>query len=110
MEDIKHTHWTDDTIAELILKVRNDLLKDFLDERFLQDYVREQFNIRELSAIRIEFIKKDLKELLSTAIDMPHYASLITRIRETDTASLSEGNDQLFYAEVEQVLKRHLYA
>ena len=109
MEDIKHTRWTDDTIAELILKVRNDLLKDFLDDRFLKVYVNEQFKIKELSHIAVEFIRKDLKELLQTPVDMNHYRSLVTHIRETDTASLSEGNEQLFYADVEKVLKRHIY-
>jgi hypothetical protein len=109
MEDIKHTRWTDDTIAELILKVRNDLLKDFLDDRFLKTYVNEQFKIKELSHICVEFIRKDLKELLQTPVDMNHYRSLVTHIRETDTASLSEGNEQLFYADVEKVLKRHIY-
>jgi hypothetical protein len=109
MEDIKHTRWTDETIAELILKVRNDLLKDFLDDRFLKTYVNEQFKIKELSHICVEFIRKDLKELLQTPVDMNHYRSLVTHIRETDTASLSEGNEQLFYADVEKVLKRHIY-
>jgi hypothetical protein len=109
MEDIKHTRWTDDTIAELILKIRNDLLKDFLDDRFMKAYVNEQFNIKELSHICVEFIRKDLKELLQTPVDMNHYRSLVTHIQETDTASLSEGNEQLFYADVEKVLKRHIY-
>ena len=109
MEDIKHTRWTDETIAELILKVRTDLLKDFLDDRFLKVYVNEQFKIKELSHIAGEFIRKDLKELLQTPVDMNHYRSLNTHIRETDTASLSEGNEQLFYADVEKVLKRHIY-
>ena len=109
MEDIKHTRWTDETITELILKLRNDLLKDFLDDRFLKTYVNEQFKIKELSHICVEFIRKDLKELLQTPVDMNHYRSLITHIRETDTASLSEGNEQLFYADVEKILKRHIY-
>ncbi|MBL0743605.1 hypothetical protein [Chryseolinea lacunae] len=109
MEDIKQTRWTDDAIADLILKVRNDLLKDFLDDRFLKDYVGQQFKMRDLSAVKVEFIRKDLKELFATPIDRAHYEPIISSIRESDTASLSDGNEQFFYAEVEKILKRHIY-
>lgn len=103
------TQWTDETIIDLIRKLRNDLIKDFLDERFLKEYLETHFRVRELSNLKIEFIKKDLKELLITPVNTAYYQSLITQIKHTDSAALTEHNEQLFYKELEALFKRHLY-
>jgi hypothetical protein len=103
------TKWTTEMIIDLIRKVRNDLIKDFLDERFLHQYVETNHNIKGLSPVKVEFIKANLKELLITPVDVVHYQVIIDQIREQDSASLSEGNDILFYKEVESVLKKYIY-
>ena len=103
------TRWTDETILDLIRKLRNDLIKDFLDERFLKDYFAEHFNLRDISNIKIEFMKKELKELLIAPVDTERYQRIIDQVKETDTASIAEGNEQLFYKEIESVLKRYAY-
>jgi hypothetical protein len=36
---IIHTKWSDEAIIDLIRQLRNDLIKDFLDERFLKEYL-----------------------------------------------------------------------
>ena len=103
------TQWTDDRILELVRKLRNDLIKDFLDERFLKTYVSNEFRVSELSAIKIEFIKKELKELLIAPVNTVHYQSLIDQIRETDSAAISETNEPLFCRELEIILKKYLF-
>lgn len=103
------TQWTDERIIDLVRKLRNDLIKDFLDERHLKDYVDQQFRIRDLNAVKIEFIKKDLKELMISPVNLSHYGPLIDQIRLTDSAALTEVNETLFYKEVEAILKRYLY-
>ena len=100
--------WTEENIIELIRKLRDELIKDFLDERYLRHYAATNINVKELSNIKIEFIKRSLKELMSTPVDTVHYNIIITQIKQTDTASLNT-NEQLFFKEVEGVLKRHLY-
>jgi hypothetical protein len=103
------TQWTDESITDLVRKLRNDLIKDFLDERFLKEYIDVQFRVKDLSNVRIEFIKKDLKELMISPVDFVHYQPLITHIKLTDSAALTENNERLFYKELEKVLKRHIY-
>jgi hypothetical protein len=103
------TQWTDERIIDLVRKLRNDLIKDFLDERHLKEYVEQQFRVRELSAIKVEFIKKALKELMISPVNINHYAPLINQIRLTDSAALAEVNEQLFYREIESILKEYLY-
>jgi hypothetical protein len=103
------TQWTDERILDVVRKLRNDLVKDFLDERNLKDYMDRHFRIRELSQVKIEFIKKDLKELLISPINTTHYQPLISQIKLTDSAALTETNEQLFYKEIESVFKRYIY-
>jgi hypothetical protein len=104
-----NSQWTDESIIELVRKLRNDLIKDFLDERFLKEYMANQFNVKELSNVKIEFIKKDLKELLISPVNTSHYEPLITHIKNTDSAALTETNEKLFYKELESLFKRYVY-
>ncbi|MGC1243775.1 MAG: hypothetical protein WA874_19425 [Chryseosolibacter sp.] len=104
-----NTQWTDERILELVRKLRNDLIKDFLDERHLKEYLSNQFRVNELSNIKIEFIKKDLKELLIAPVNTNHYQGLIEQIRDTDSAGLTETNDTLFYKELEFIFKKYMY-
>jgi hypothetical protein len=101
--------WSDETILDLIRNLRNDLIKDFLDERFLKEYLANTYGIRDISNVKIEFIKKELKSLLIAPVNVTHYKPVIEKIRSSDTASLSEGNEQLFYAEIETILKAYMY-
>lgn len=104
-----NSQWTDENTIDLVRKVRNDLIKDFLDERFLKEYLSTQFRVKELSAIKIEFIKKALKELLITPVNTSHYEPLISHIKMTDSAALTENNEQLFYKELEGLIKPFIY-
>lgn len=104
-----NTKWTEERILELVRKLRNDLIKDFLDERFLKEYLYTTFRVSDLSPVRIEFIKKALKELLISPVNTNHYQALIDQIRETDSAGLSETNEPLFYKELDRIFKGHIY-
>ena len=104
-----NTQWTEDRLLELVRKLRNDLIKDFLDERHLKAYLSDQFRVNELSNIKIAFIKKDLKELLISPVNTVHYQALIDQIRETDTAGIAETNEPLFYKELELIFKRYMF-
>ena len=103
------TQWSDENILDLIRKVRNDLVKDFLDDRVLLEYLKTNFRITDLSRVKLEFIRNDLKEMLICPVNVGHYTNLINQIRETNSASLSGGNEALFYYEVELILKKYLY-
>lgn len=106
---IKDKQWSQENNVDLIRKLRDDLVKDFLDERYLKEFIFENYNVRELSNIKLEFIKKELKELLQAPLDMNHYEPIFTHLRETDSESLGEGHDQLFYIDIEKVLKRYIF-
>jgi hypothetical protein len=106
---IINTKWSNEAIIDLIRQLRNDLIKDFLDERFLREYLSTKYNMKEVSNVKVEFIKKDLKELLITPVNTDHYNDIIEQIKTTDSAALAEGNEQFFYKELESIFKRYIY-
>ncbi len=96
-------------IIDIIRKLRNDLIKDFLDERNLIAYLAVQYKSIELSAVKIQFIKKDLKEMLIAPVDTTLYGPIINDFSETGSAALTEGNEKLFYREIDMVLQKYIY-
>jgi hypothetical protein len=109
MELIKNKQWTQDNDVDLIRKLRDDLVKDFLDERYLKEFILENYNVRELSNIKLEFLRKELKELLQSPLDVNHYDPIISYLRDTGSDALAEGQDQLFYIDIEKILKRYIF-
>ncbi|HEY3429648.1 MAG TPA: hypothetical protein VGK39_03155 [Cyclobacteriaceae bacterium] len=103
------TTWTKEHTLDIIRNLRNDLIKDFLDERNLVAYFSERFNQHELTAVKIEFMKKDFKEMLIAPVDTTHYKELIDQINETCSASITEKYEDLFLKDVEKVLKKYNY-
>ena len=95
--------------SELVLKLRNDLIKDFLDERNLITYLSKEFRMMDISRVKVEFIKRDLKLLLQSSLDETHYQEVLETITETGSAALSQGNEKVFYKEIEGILKKYIY-
>jgi CO dehydrogenase/acetyl-CoA synthase gamma subunit (corrinoid Fe-S protein) len=102
----KDTHFNPQA---LVLGLRNDLIKDFLDERNLIEYLSKEFRMMEVSRVKVEFIKRDLKLLIQTPLDAERYRELVETISETGSAALSQGNEKIFYKEIEAVLKKYIY-
>ena len=95
-------------IIDLVREVRNGLIRDFLDDEKLKTYFQEHYN-KQLSQIKLEFAKRDLKELLASPVDLVHYAQLIKQMQELNTASLASSNHELFYHQLERIFKKYNY-
>ncbi len=109
MQELPTTKWSTENVLDLVRRLRNDLIKDFLDERYLKAYLTDNYNIKELQPVRHEFIRSALKDLLIAPVNTTHYQRIIDQIRQNDSASLSEGNDRLFFQEIEQILKKYIF-
>ena len=107
--NIQPTTWTQEHTLDVVRKLRNDLIKDFLDERNLVSYFSERFNMHELNRVKVEFMKSDLKQMLISPVDTVHYKDLIDQINDTCSASITEKYGDLFLKNVEQVLKKYNY-
>lgn len=95
-------------IIEIVREVRNGLINDFLRTDSLKVYFKEQYN-KELSQVKEEFLKRDLKSLADSSVDLSHYALLIKQMQEQTSASLTVQNQELFYRELETIFKKYNY-
>jgi hypothetical protein len=93
-------------IVDLIRTLRNDLAKDFLKDEVLTNYYRDNFH-KELTLVKKEFIKRELKELLISPVDLAYYAGLINHLRETQ--AVAEKNDPYFYADIDRIIAKYKY-
>ena len=109
MESVINTELSDDAILGIIRNVRNDLIKDYLDERNLREYFTSRYGVHDLSNVKVEFIKRDLREYLIAPVNIGHYQPIIDHIRESGSAALAEGNDQLFYKDLEAIFRNYTF-
>jgi len=97
-----------DNIVELIRERRNDLISKLLHDDELNLYLKESFDISEVSQIKREFINRALKELDSAPIDLSHYGLIILEMRKSGSFVVSSNNEKLFYQEIENSIKNYL--
>jgi hypothetical protein len=95
-------------IIDLVREVRNGLIRDFMDDQNLKSWFLDQYK-KELSQIKTEFLKRDLKELMNSPVDLVHYAQLIRQMQELNSASIGSTNNDLFYKELESIFKKYNY-
>lgn len=72
----------------------------------LMDVLEELYNTVAISAVKREFMKRDLQELRGTSLDMVHYSALIAEIKKTGNPELAEKSP-LFVDEMKQVFKKY---
>ena len=99
----------EEDIHDLVRRLRNDLIKDFLDERFLKEYLQKKYHLTELSNVKFEFMRRDLKELYLSGINEPHYQPLLEEIRSNEHHIITETEEQLFYKEIESILQKYFF-
>jgi hypothetical protein len=100
--------WPLEKTLELLTLIRNDLIGDLLNGNYLREYIQTRFQGQDVSRIKVEFIRMALKQLRQSTLDRIHYEGLVREIMEHGTTSLTAGNDQLFYQEVDRLLQRYL--
>jgi hypothetical protein len=93
-------------IIDLIRSLRNELIKEFLKDESLLEYYHKHFK-KKLSIVKKEFIKRELRELLISPVDLVHYAGLINHIKETSSASIGEKDSEYFYSDLKRIIAKY---
>lgn len=107
-ESVKEVKLSIEKIIDLVRQVRNDLIHYFLIDDNLKTYFSTQYH-KELSQLKAEFLKRDLKELLQSSVDLSHYAILIKQMQESSVTSLPDKDRKLFYKELELIFNKYNY-
>jgi hypothetical protein len=97
-----------DDIIELVRERRNELISKLSQADALNFYLKETYKISEVSLTKHEFIKRALKELSQTPVDLSHYGQIILDMRKTGSFVISSSNEKLFYLDIENAIKNYL--
>lgn len=99
-------------IPEIIDRVRtsrNNKIKEFSEKRVIVEYFRKHHGI-ELSDRKLEFLSRELKELLIAPVDLAHYASVITEFKDSPgKTGLDDQCAQLIMDELTKIFKRYTF-
>ncbi|MBX2964085.1 MAG: hypothetical protein KF687_16350 [Cyclobacteriaceae bacterium] len=99
---------SEEAILDHVRTIRNNLIKDFLDERFLINHFSEVYHLKELTRVKVEFIKRDLKEMLIHPVDTVHYKEVMNQIRQSNSLEATEQHERLFYEDVTRLFKQYM--
>lgn len=72
-----------DRIIEDIHFTRVALIKSLIQPDGLETYLEDHFDVMALSPIKSEFLKRDLKLLSESKMDLVHYSTLIRKVKES---------------------------
>lgn len=97
-----------ESIIDKVREHRNDLVRDLLRDGKIQAYFLTSYN-KSISPVKVEFIRRELKSLSMTPVDLIHYAALIKAIRSANDFESVGTDDQVFYDELEVIFRRYNY-
>ena len=101
------TAFTVDMIIDLIRSTRNERVRGLLAGDQLNRYYQSKSG-KELSAIKKEFIRRDLQSLLIIPLDLVHYGMLIRKIKDANARTIEEDDLHFFVKEIDGVVDRYL--
>ena len=95
-----------DTIIERIRDTRNEFIDSLLKDPGLGEYMEVNFDTFAISKVKLEFLRRDLKELRTSPMDLVHYASLIRHLKEVNSLDV-DGQHSLLKEEVHSVFRKY---
>jgi hypothetical protein len=96
-----------DNIIASIRDIRNHQIDELMKESVLVAFLEHYYDTVVISNVKKAFLFKDLGELKFSSLDLAHYSSLITRMKETKTLNV-DGTSPLFLMELKNIFQKHV--
>lgn len=95
-----------EAIIANIRNSRNQLITSVISDAGIKSFLEAHFDSFEISRVKSEFLKRDLKELQNSQLDLVHYAALI-RLMKEQNKEIPIENYPLFIDELKTVFKKY---
>ncbi len=95
-----------EAIIANIRNSRNQLITSVMTDDGIKIFIETHFDSFEISRVKSEFLKRDLKELQNSQLDLVHYAALI-RLMKEQNKEIPIENYPLFMEELKTVFKKY---
>lgn len=98
-----------DNSIEVVLAYRNSLINSLLEPETLNQFLLREYSVDSPSAIKLEFIKRALKELNASPVDLSHYGHLILEIKRSGEVVITDHHQKLFHQDIEKAIQNYLF-
>ncbi|HEY9004922.1 hypothetical protein [Ohtaekwangia sp.] len=96
-------------IIEWVQQCRNSKVKSFMQKDVVISFFRENLQAP-LSERKFEFLSRELKELTLSPVDLVHYSSVITELKESPhKPELVDLCDQLVMDELSAIFRKYIF-
>ena len=95
-----------EAIIANIRNSRNQLITSVMTDDGIKIFIETHFDSFEISRVKSEFLKRDLKELQNSQLDLVHYAALI-RLMKEQNKEIPIENYPIFMEELKTVFKKY---
>jgi len=96
-----------DQIILSIRETRNQQIEELKKEPVLMAFLEHYYDTLMISDVKKQFLLKNLNELANSPLDLSHYSSLITHMKETRTSTIG-GSHKLFLSELKYIFQKYI--
>jgi hypothetical protein len=94
-------------IISSIRNTRDSQIGELMKEAVLMTFLEHYFNTIVISNVKKQFLLKDLSELKNSPLDLSHYSSLITQMKESKTLVVHSSH-KLFVNELTNIFRKYI--
>ena len=93
-------------VISMIRAARDRQIDELTKDAALLSFLEEHYETFAISAVKKEFLKRDLKELQNSSLDLAHYSSLIKQMKEA-AAAIELTNHPLVLQELKRLFQKY---
>jgi hypothetical protein len=94
-------------IIAAVRTARDMQIEELMKEPVLMTFLEHYYDTFVISAIKKAFLLKDLAELKHSSLNLVHYSSLITQMKEQKTLEVHVSH-KLFLNELKELFDKHI--
>jgi hypothetical protein len=96
-----------DQIIASIRITRDNQIQELLKDTVLMAFLEHYYETLVISNVKKQFLLKNLIELKNSPLDLSHYSSLITQLKESKTLTVDSGH-KLFLNELKNIFQKYI--
>ena len=94
-------------IIVAVRTVRDLQIEELMKEPVLMSFLEHYYDTFVISTVKKAFLLKDLTELKHSSLNLAHYSSLITQMKELKTREVNAGH-KLFLIELKALFEKYI--
>ncbi|MBL7858147.1 MAG: hypothetical protein JNM57_10710 [Cyclobacteriaceae bacterium] len=96
-------------IACYLIATRSAIIEPLLSDVVrLRFYLQNKLSVRRVSDVKLEFVRRGMRALADSPIDLVHYSDVIMDLKRRNSLSINEEQHRLFHTEIKKAVENFL--